>query len=236
MTGSEGDGSLDTGRGFFFGDEWVARDGCTEFWTQRPGSWGRPTFRSTVRCILFLPLIFAACRAPGEVITSPLVDEVKTALDSTRAEAPRLVLGEEPTLPGGARAICYENYIVIMGKGREALDYYLAHELVHWYIDDSPYAGLPHFIEEGLADWISCEVTGVLEARITEAAQIGTLSIDPRHLLLEAEAFMQLPYDASVGLTRAGFDIVRRLGMDELRGLAQDDAAPLDYLDAAGVL
>jgi hypothetical protein len=77
-------------------------------------------------------------------------------------------------------------------------------------------------------------VTGVLEHRIAESAQLVTLSIDPRHLSLEAEAFMQLPYDASVDLTRAGFDLVHRLGMDELRELAQSDAAPLDYrsLDA----
>jgi hypothetical protein len=51
--------------------------------------------------------------------------------------------------------------------------------------------------------------TGVLDARIKESVQIGTLCIDPRHLSLEAEAFMQLPYDASVDLTRAGFDIVQ---------------------------
>jgi len=46
---------------------------------------------------------------------------------------------------------------------------------------------------------------------------------------------MQLPYDATVDLTRAGFDIVRRLGMDKIRELTQDAAAPLDYLEAAGV-
>jgi len=187
-----------------------------------------------MRGLVFLPLIFAACRAPGEVIMSPLVDEVKTALDSTRAEAPRLVLDDAPTLPSGARAICYENYIVITRDGQDSFDYYLAHELVHWYVGESPYAGLPHFIEEGL-DWIACDVTGVLEYRIAESSQIGSLSIDPRHLSIEAEAFMQLPRDPTVDLTHAGFDIVRRLGMDELRELGQDDAAPLDYLDAAGV-
>jgi hypothetical protein len=50
---------------------------------------------------------------------------------------------------------------------------------VRWYIDDSPYANLPHFIEEGLADWIACDLTGGLKHRIAESVQIGTLSIYP---------------------------------------------------------
>jgi hypothetical protein len=190
-----------------------------------------------MRYLPFLLLSFAACRAPGEVITSPLVGEVRTALDSTRAEAPRLVLDDEPTTPGGARAVCRDNHIRVMGKGQElSLDYYVAHELVHWYIDDSPYAGLPSFLEEGVADWIACDLTGVLDARIEESARIGSLSINPRHLSLDAEEFIQLPRETTSDLTRAGFDIVRRLGLPRLRELLQDDAAPLDYLRAAGIL
>ncbi len=189
-----------------------------------------------MRCLLLLPFLFAACQAPGEVITSPLVDEVKSALESTRSEAPRLVLGEEPTMPNGARAVCYENYIVIMGEGQDSLDFFLAHELVHWYIDDSPYAGLPHFIEEGLADWISCEVTGVLEARIAESVQIGTLSIDPRHLSVTSAGWSHLSRGEREALTRAGFDLVRRLGLAELRELLRAHSEPWGYVRAAGIL
>ncbi len=190
-----------------------------------------------MRYIILLLLTLFGCRAPqGEILDSPFIQQVKTVLGSSRAEVPRLVFVDEPTMPGGARAVCYTDRIVIMGKGREFIDYYVAHELVHWYIDDSPYAGLPHFIEEGLADWIACDLTGVLEARIVEAAQIGTLAIDPRHLPLEAEEFMNLPYDASVDLTRAGFDLIRRLGLEKLRELLRDNAVPIDYLHAAGVV
>ena len=75
-----------------------------------------------------------------------------------------------------------------------------------------------------------------LEARVAESAQLVTLSIDPRHLSVTAEGWGLLSVQDRETLTRAGFDIVGRLGMDELRELLQDDAAPLDYLDAAGVL
>jgi hypothetical protein len=190
-----------------------------------------------MRSLLLLPLIFAAaCRAPqGEVITSPLVGEVRTALSSTRAEAPRLVLGEDATMPNGAVAICYENYIVVMGDGLDALDYYIAHELVHWYIDDSPYAGLPHFLEEGFADWIACDLTGTLDARRAETSQLGSLSINPRHLALDVEGWRRLPASDCDKLTRAGFDLVHRLGLEQLRELARAGSTPDDYLRVAGV-
>jgi hypothetical protein len=189
-----------------------------------------------MRYLLFL-LLIAACRAPGEVITSPLVGAVKTRLDSTRANAPRLVLRDEPTTLSGAPAVCYDNHIAIMGKGQGgAFHFCLAHELVHWYTNDSPYEGLPVFIEEGLADWIACDLTGGLNSRIAENEQIGTLSIDPRHLWLDNAEFIQLPRDETADLGRAGFEIVRRLGLPRLRELLQDDAEPLDYLRAAGMI
>ena len=189
-----------------------------------------------MRYLLFL-LLIAACRAPGEVMTSPLVGAVKTRLESTRAKAPRLVLDDEPTGPGGARGVCYDNHIRVMGEGQGlGLNYYIAHELVHWYTHDSPYEGLPLFIEEGLADWIACDLTGGLNSRIAENEQIGTLSIDPRHLWLDNAEFRQLPRDEYVDLTRAGFEIVRRLGLPRLRELLRDNAAPFDYLRAAGVI
>ena len=138
-----------------------------------------------MRYIIISLLLLSACRAPqGELLDSPLVPRVQVLLGSTRTEIPRLVLGDEPTLPGGAYARCYQDYILVMGDGQKRLDFVIAHELVHWYIDDSPYAGLPHFIEEGLADWVSCRMMGLMEARIHEAANIGELNIDPRHLEL----------------------------------------------------
>jgi hypothetical protein len=186
---------------------------------------------------LILLLTLAACRAPqGVVLDSPLAPQVQATLGSTRADLPRLVLDDAPTLPNGARAICYEDRIVLAAEGQAAFDFYVAHELVHWYIDDSPYAGLPHFIEEGLADWISCDLTGVLEDRIVESIAIETMSIDPRHLDVTAAGWSLLSRDERESLTRAGFDLVRRLGLSELRELREARVSARGYLHAAGIL
>jgi len=190
-----------------------------------------------MRYTILLLLTLTACRAPqGVVLDSPLALQVQATLGSTRADLPRLVLEDAPTLPNGARAICYEDRIVLAGEGQAEYDFFLAHELVHWYIDDSPYAGLPHFIEEGLADWISCDVTGVLRERIVESIAIGTLSIDPRHLDVTAAGWSCLSLDEREGLTRAGFDLVRRLGLAGIRELALQNGDSGVYLQRAGVL
>lgn len=189
-----------------------------------------------MRYLIALLLLLSACRTPGAFLASPLVGEVKAALSSTQIEVPRFVFRNEPTMSNGARAVCYENYIVIMGEGQEALDYYIAHESVHWYIDDSPYAGLPHFIEEGLADWIACGLLGLREARIEENARIGTMAIDPRHMGVGIDGWTHLPLEIRRSHARAGFDLVNRLGLAKLRALAGAGADPLGYLHAAGIL
>jgi hypothetical protein len=186
---------------------------------------------------LVLLLTLCACLAPGgELLDSPLVPQVRAALESTRTEVPRVVYGEAATLPDGSHAACYSDHIIIMATGREALDHFTAHELVHWYIDESPYAGLPHFIEEGLADWIGCDLTGTLRHRVAESIQIGTLTIDPRHLSVDAEGWGLLTVREREDLTRAGFDVVKRLGLAKLRELATRSESVVGYLRESGVL
>ena len=189
-----------------------------------------------MRQLALLMLCLPGClMPPSEAVSSALVDHVKAELRSTRIDPPRLVLPDEARLPDGAFAICYENYIAVMGDGRENLEFYVTHELVHWYIDESAYAGLPHFIEEGLADWIACERVGLLDARISEMQRIGTLEIYPQYLGLDYPEWSRIPEDQQQALGRAGFDIVLRLGRDGLIEQLEAGAVPLDYLYAAGV-
>ena len=184
--------------------------------------------------LTLLPL--SACLAPqGVMLDSPLAPLVRETLESTHTDLPILVLEDDATLPSGARASCHQDHIVLAREAQDEFDFFVAHELVHWYIDESPYAGLPHFIEEGLADWIACDLMGGLEGRIAQNIEIGTMSVDPRRLAVTGAGWSYLSREERQSLTRAGFDLVRRLGFEKLRVLLRENASPMDYLRAAGV-
>jgi hypothetical protein len=180
--------------------------------------------------------LLASCHSTIESRISPRLDaEVRSHLGSTREETPRFLLTSRERLRCGCIASCYDDYIVVAVDGHDTLDFFVAHELVHWYVVDSPFAGMPLFLEEGLADWIACDVTGHLEARIVESHLIGSVEIQPSHLYVDAAGWCELSSPVVEDLTRAGFDLIRRLGMERVRELALQGASADVYLREAGV-
>ena len=189
-----------------------------------------------MRWLAFFLWVSLSCHATRITEVDPrLAAEVRDRIESMRRDLPPVHVLSAPRTSDGAFAVCYDDRIVL---GRDALAdrrFWVAHELVHWFIDASPLAGLPHFVEEGVADWISCELTGLLTARFAEADRIGRLRVPREHLALSAREAGSLPLADRETLDRAGFDIVRRLGLERLHELAARGAAPDAYLFAAGI-
>jgi hypothetical protein len=178
-----------------------------------------------MRYLILTLLPLSACLAPqGVMLDSPLAPLVRETLESTRTDLPILVLEDAATLPSGARASCHQDHIVLAREAQDEFDFFVAHELVHWYIDESPYAGLPHFIEEGLADWIACDLMGGLEGRIAQNIEIGTMSVDPRRLAVTgagwsyAKTPLRWTTCALPGSRRGGNDGTSKYTTDRLEG------------------
>ena len=144
--------------------------------------------------------------------------------------APVVWIAATPTVDG-VLAVTYTTRIVL---GRDALrwpDPYLAHELVHWWIDASPYRGLPHFVEEGLAMALSYDL---LPDDLARHAGWLTRNRDatatPQELELTPQAWHRLPRADAERLTALGYRAVRRVGLPRLRALAAARAPPDAYL------
>lgn len=155
---------------------------------------------------------------------------VRATLCSTRTDPPEVWVVERDL--GEARGTCFERHIEVIPS---AVEYHLAHELVHWYVPGSPYDELPHFVEEGLADFVALELLGLTEARKEEHRRIGDLTVRADGLNADDRTWSELPADEERMLTRLGFEVVSRVGLDRLRTLAADRAGPLTYLEAAGL-
>ena len=134
----------------------------------------------------------------------------------------------------GARGVCYEHRIELASAG-EFLDVFVAHELVHWYADGSSYDAMPHFVEEGLADYLSLELFGLLEGRRQEHRRLGTQSTTTRALEADVGRYFELPDEESTAASRVGFEVVSRMGLERVRELARQGAGAWDYLHAAGM-
>ncbi len=158
--------------------------------------------------------------------------EVRAPLLAQRDEPPVIWVVDHDL--GGVRGKCFENRIELASAG-EFVRVVVAHELVHWYIDGSPFDGMPQFVEEGLADYLSLELSGLVDARSRENQAIGALTVTRAGLDADVRAFLDLPREESRPLVRSGFEVVSKLGLERLRELAEAGAGPWDYLDAAGL-
>ena len=168
--------------------------------------------------------------------TLRLAPEIRLALASDRDD--RIVVWAVDTSaesPRNALGICYERRIDLM---REAIPHtrtILAHELVHWYVRESPYAGMPYFVEEGLADWLATGIGGLRPARDEELQRMGSVTVTLQHLAYDYDGYCTLSLEQARAIGRLGYHVVSRIGLERLRELAESCAEPVDYLDAAGL-
>lgn len=107
----------------------------------------------------------------------------------------------------------------------------LYHELVHWYGDGTWIDSLPLYVEEGVADYLSCERIGALEARSTEKALAPgtTLDLNWLHTVTPHE-WQKADAAQTEFMRRAGFAVVYRIGIPRLR-----EAASLGPLKPADI-
>lgn len=93
----------------------------------------------------------------------------------------------------------------------------VAHELVHWYGDDTWVAELPHFVEEGVAEHVALELAGG-----------GIEAVEGRP---DWRALLHTRFEEWRGLPRAearrryawAYELVRRVGLERVRELAGAD-------------
>ncbi len=205
---------------------------------------------------LLIPLAAVSCRSLEPIPLDPaLVEEVRTALGARTEELPAVKAVPTPYYRGYA-AVTRGDEILVAETGRRDLEDTLAHELVHFYLPDSPLRDLPGFLEEGLALWLGGELSGRGRERFEEVADrhaprgwreidgpeppVGFFSftIDPEQLYLSKEDFFdddQVMQIQRRELADLGFVIVHELGLERLRALAAEGADPLEYMRQAGL-
>lgn len=140
----------------------------------------------------------------------------------------RIVLGEDAFVPlRGDLGVPLRIDLSRHGDPR----YYVAHELGHWLLRESPYEGVPTFVEEGIVDSIALELLGTLEARHAELAKTEPQPLPLAAILASREDY---PHDdSSLQASLLGTEVVRRLGLEEIRRLRERGAGPLEYVSAA---
>lgn len=161
-----------------------------------------------------------------------LTQRVRSFLDSERADLPEIWVVDR--LAGGSRyGICFAKRIELFRAAFVHVDYYVAHELVHWYAHDSPFARLPVFVEEGLADYIALRLTGLHDARVSEHRRMGGVSFPPDMLHADKESWGSWSFEDCEAATRLGFEVVSVLGLEGLLEFLGRGASALDYAGAA---
>lgn len=155
---------------------------------------------------------------------------IRQLLDSQREG--RLEVWVVPDDPNPEYGSCSRRRIEVE---RSAGVYVLLHELVHWYVHDSPYEDMPLFIEEGLANYLPGERMGVSEKVLEKLPPSSRLIVPANSLDADAREWEELPDDVQMRLIRLGYDVVAGLGMERLRELAARHASPWEYIEEAGI-
>ncbi len=160
---------------------------------------------------------------------------IREILDSDRTDPPSVWLLELDMVDeGGPLAVCVADRVMIGRNGRPQLEYVVAHELVHWYVVDSPYAPIPISVEEGLAEYVSFTVLGRTAELDSDLTTTGTFSVPGSAFYPGEEHWYALTLEEGQRARKAMYSIVRVLGLEGVRALAEDGAdEPMDYVDAA---
>lgn len=157
--------------------------------------------------------------------------QVRDTLRSTRSDLPVVWVVDRDL---DAIGVCFERRIELMAAGTIEPTC-LIHELVHWYIPGSPFEGMPHFLQEGLCDFVALGFMGLLEARRRENDAIGALTVPSASLGMGTRDWFDLPRETRQDLSRLGFEVVSRLGLDRTEALAAARAEPLGYIQEAQI-
>lgn len=117
----------------------------------------------------------------------------------------------------------------------------VGHELVHWYAR-GVWDRLPHAVEEGLADELALrcseELRGVRAMEFTAALASLTPERRARALALDERSWKDVSAEACSDAYAVGFEIVQRVGVDNLRALCERaenegvERVPSAWLDA----
>ena len=113
--------------------------------------------------------------------------------------------------------------------------FFLYHELVHWFGQDTWIRNLPLYLEEGVADYLACETIDAVEVRRVEKALAPGTTLDLAELHTVTSREWQKADAARVDfLYRAGIEVVYRIGIPRLREAAT--AGPLTPTDVERLL
>lgn len=163
--------------------------------------------------------------------------EIKERLESTRADLPQVwLLASARAHLNGALGACGPDRIQLGFDALLDLQGVLMHELVHWYVLDSPFAGLPHFIEEGLADYLAVEMTSVATGLGADFTLSASYKVSIREFSMTGAEARSLPMERYIELCEVGACVVSLLGLERVRELAAANAEPVSYLAAMGTL
>jgi hypothetical protein len=174
-----------------------------------------------------------------------LAAQVKELLDSERDELPRLAIREQfrHRYPDGTyyedmpvRGYASEEHIGLKPDLGEHYEEVLIHELTHWYVTGSPYDGIPGALEEGLAAWVAWDFTGLLPDGRKELSELGVVLVQWELLYSRWDDGTPLKRPGAGGAAAAGFEVVRRLGLDRVRELQRAGADMDDFLIEAGLI
>lgn len=111
----------------------------------------------------------------------------------------------------------------------------LYHELIHWYGQGTWIDALPLYLEEGVADYLSCERIGTVEIRHAEKALPPGTSLDLGWLhTFTPYEWQKADAEQIEFVRRAGAEIVYRIGIPRLRDAAS--AGPLTPSDIQRLL
>ena len=130
----------------------------------------------------------------------------------------------------GHKGMQFERCVVLRADAMRFPEFFLTHELVHWYAVGTPWSRLPKVVEEGLADHAVCQLLPEYEgdrrnrhSLVYSAFRQGSIEIDLLALLREDwedwEDFNESDYAV---LYAVGFAIVERIGIDALHQLCLD--------------
>ncbi len=179
-------------------------------------------------------VVRAASMSDAERVAEALTvaPQLRAKLEAVRVELPEVWVRDRDI--GGALGVCRGHRIDLESAG-DFVPVVVAHELVHWYMDGSPFEGAPFFIQEGMADYLSLELAGLVEGRTYENQVIGTLKVMPEGLDADARTHQALPEWARKAQARLGFEVVSRIGLQGVRPLAVRGAGGWSYVQAAGL-
>jgi hypothetical protein len=202
-----------------------------------------------MRLLILLPIVLTCCSSPLHVEQPPIergnirawsqTEAERITMLSTRLE-PRvrdLLASKRESASiwmtdlesiNGSYGVCFEPMILLGTKANQFLPRVIAHELAHWHsFNDQVF---PVILEEGLAIHVEVEL-GVFEA--------GEIHFDGdwMHVLsLDLDDWESVPGDEAVELYLAGYWLVNKIGLEELKAMYdQGETSPREVMEAAGL-